>query len=124
MNILVVDDDPVIVDVISELLSATNPSFKIDSTSHVGMAVSMVEKTKYDVVLTDFNMPGIDGGTFTKLVKAKLPDCKVILVTGTDALEELHLKDIAYRIVYKPINWNLLEPLINEIEQGLNKTNQ
>ena len=44
-------------------------------------------KTKPDVLITDIKMPFMDGIELSKLVKEKLPDIRIVIVSGYDEFE-------------------------------------
>ena len=80
MRVLVVDDYRTTTTVMSEMLSTQHD---VDSTSDVWEAVDMMNRSKYDVLITDLNMPGINGATLSNMVKADFPSVYIVMVTGT-----------------------------------------
>lgn len=55
----------------------------------------------FEIVVVDFDMPGIDGGRFAEIIKSKEEAATVILLTG---LMTLNVKDIHnLPILYKPV---------------------
>jgi len=47
-------------------------------------AVAAVEQTKPDVALLDVNLPNCDGIRATSLIKERVPDCRVLVLTGEE----------------------------------------
>ncbi|MDE6318656.1 MAG: response regulator, partial [Lachnospiraceae bacterium] len=46
------------------------------------MALSLIQKTKPDVLLTDIKMPFMDGLSLSRLVHQEFPDMKIIILRG------------------------------------------
>jgi CheY-like chemotaxis protein len=84
-RVLVVDDDPLILKALRLVLESDG---HIVVTACGGAAgISSLESAiasgePYFVVLTDLNMPSIDGHQVAKAVKALSPDTAVVLMTG------------------------------------------
>jgi len=58
-RILVVDDEPEIVDLLAEILSARG--YKVDSASNAAGALALVREHIFDAAILDFNLPDMDG---------------------------------------------------------------
>ena len=46
------------------------------------MAAFLTQLEVFDLVLTDYTMPGLPGGTLSALILALRPDCPVLLASG------------------------------------------
>jgi len=78
----VVDDDAENCRALSELLAAENfvpLSFESGEAAWVAMASGQVQP---DVLVIDVRMPGLDGVTLLKRIKAQFPDIPVLLVSA------------------------------------------
>ncbi|SDE26767.1 two-component system, response regulator YesN [Paenibacillus sp. UNCCL117] len=84
-RILIVDDEPYVADSMEDLLSAAY-SGKLDVCKGYSAdeAISMLARTKVDIVLTDVRMPGMSGLELHKEIIKRWPACKVIFLTGYD----------------------------------------
>lgn len=102
-RILVVDDDPIILESISELLRLEG--YRVSAAPSADQALERLEKHPYQLVLTDVNMPTISGFDLLKTVRAKYPDTVVVLVTGYGTIESAveSIKMGAYHYVTKPV---------------------
>jgi CheY-like chemotaxis protein len=60
----------------------------------------------FDLVITDFQMPGTDGLTLSSLIKDRFPHIPVVLITAK--LEEEFMKDQRWRGNFSKGLWNLL----------------
>jgi DNA-binding NtrC family response regulator len=69
---------------------------------------------RFPVVLMDIKMPGMDGVTAFRHIKARFPDVRVVLMTAyssPDLLREAE-REGAFRVVSKPVDLNALMPLL------------
>lgn len=51
------------------------------------LAYPLIQKTRPDILLTDIKMPFMDGLELSRLVKAEMPDMKIIFLSGYDEFE-------------------------------------
>ena len=79
-TILVVDDDPDSRDILKRFLIPTE--YKVETVKNGKEAVERLKCANFDLVLTDFEMPEMDGLALLSFVKSRYPDIPVILVTG------------------------------------------
>ena len=115
-HILVVDDEPQVVQIFHELLVSRGYDVEV---SHDGDdAIRRVTAGKFDLVLTDINLPGVDGLEVVRAAKAADKDTCVILITGyastTTAIDAL--RQGAYDYITKPFD---LWETAKAIERGL-----
>ena len=100
-NLLIVDDEP-------EILSWLEEMFRFGMDQDLGVytagsaleAVKLLARIRFDVVLTDIRMPGMDGITLFKHIKENWPRCKTVFLTGYRNFEDLYQivnhKDVKY----------------------------
>lgn len=81
IKILLVDDDPVILKELKELLELC--SYHVIPFKDPLEALSQLDHIEYDVALVDYVMPEMDGLSFIKSVKEKKPGIVSILCTGS-----------------------------------------
>jgi DNA-binding NtrC family response regulator len=81
-KILVVDDDEILLDALSQLLSRFG--YEVVSANNGDSGLEYFINGPYDIVLTDFDMPGMDGITLASHIKENSPNTTVILMTGHD----------------------------------------
>ncbi len=114
-HILLVDDEPNVLKALSRLLKKYHLSTAYSSEE----ALLMAEQHAFDLVITDYRMPGINGVDFLILFKRLQPDAIRIVLSGFADLEGVqHAINEAevFRFINKP--WSNLE-IINVVENGL-----
>lgn len=85
-RILVVDDDANVLGVTSKILSCLGYEVVAGRNGTEGLA--LFGKSPCDFVLTDLNMPAMDGLTMARQIKAEDPLIPVVLMTGNLAVEK------------------------------------
>jgi DNA-binding response OmpR family regulator len=80
LRVLVVDDDPMIREVISAYLSEDGYSVELAANGREGLEKFCAGK--FDLVLTDRTMPEMDGDQLAKEIKKRKPKVPVVLLTG------------------------------------------
>jgi two-component system OmpR family response regulator len=79
-KVLIVDDEPEYLEVMAERLAGRG--FVVDQAQNGNQALEKIDEAKYDVIVLDFMMPGMDGLETLKRIRAQKPDLQVILLTG------------------------------------------
>jgi DNA-binding NarL/FixJ family response regulator len=81
MNLLIVDDNPVVRELVRRLVQA-DPEMNVVAEAGDGEeAVRLARELSPDVVLMDLSMPRLDGIQATQLIKADRPQAKVVILT-------------------------------------------
>jgi CheY-like chemotaxis protein len=79
-RILVVDDQEEMRELLLEIL--LGEGFEASAVSSGDLALRELERSSYDLVLTDLNMPGMDGLALLREIRQRAPDFPVIVITG------------------------------------------
>lgn len=85
MNILVVDDDPHILELVN--IQLTKAGYSVQKASNGLEALELLEEIIPDLAVVDVMMPGMDGYTLTKKLRAEA-DIPVLLLTAKGELED------------------------------------
>ena len=81
-TILLVDDDPIILTMLTKFLSVVAPSYDVVALPNGTQALDYLSNRPIALVVTDFNMPGLDGLQLARLVKIQQPGTPVMLISG------------------------------------------
>jgi DNA-binding NtrC family response regulator len=84
-TILVVDDEEVVRRSHSRVLKGER--CRVEAVGDGEEALRAMETQPYDVVLLDLRMPGIDGMSLLKTLKARWPDSEVVVITGYPSVD-------------------------------------
>jgi PAS domain S-box-containing protein len=118
MKILLVDDTPVNIDVLSK--SLMNEGYNIFAAPSGDMALKIVEKIGPDLILLDVMMPGLDGFETCQRLKSKesTKDIPIIFITAradkSDVVNGFQLGGVDY--ITKPFNY---EEVLRRVETHL-----
>ncbi len=121
MKVLLVEDNEINTMVAKSILEQNN--FTVFTTVNGKLAVEVVAKRKFDVVLMDIHMPEMDGVEATKAIRLLSNEHKNVPIIGltAEAFEQSHntfIKAGMYSVVTKPINERVL---ISHIHEAISK---
>jgi CheY-like chemotaxis protein len=80
MKLLVVDDNPDILQILSSIITLFGHG--VDAAGDGLEAIRLLQHGRYDIVVTDADMPRVDGIQLCKFVKAQRPGIHVIGMSG------------------------------------------
>ena len=120
-KILVVDDEKHIRDSCIRLLQRKR--YDADGAASGAEALEKIGKDKYDLVLLDVRMPGMDGIEVLRKAKEIVPDILVLILTGHGTLDTANeaLELGAAGFIRKPI---AIEDLAESIDDALERKNK
>jgi CheY-like chemotaxis protein len=80
-KILLVDDNPVVRDMLVDLVGSLG--YVADAASGGAEALALFDQNRYDIVLTDLLMPGMSGWDVLAAIRQRNPQMPVVIITGT-----------------------------------------
>ena len=102
-SVLVVDDEPQIVVGLQRILCRSN--LRVFGAASGEEALSLLERERIQVVISDYCMRGMDGVTFLTQVKERWPDVQRVMLTGQanfEAVERAINEAEVFRFLNKP----------------------
>jgi CheY-like chemotaxis protein len=120
LNILLVDDNRNLVTTLSYgLRKAMGEAISVAVCFSGSEALSLVATQAFDVVVSDFNMPGPSGLEFLNKIRQEDREIILVLMTayGADALEE-RVRQLGVGYITKPFEPSFLAELIKDLIQG------
>ena len=79
-RILVVDDEPAVGDAVKMMLKFDGHAVQTASGSKE--ALSLLEQGKFDLIITDYSMPGMKGDELAAVIKQRLPHQPIIMISA------------------------------------------
>jgi LmbE family N-acetylglucosaminyl deacetylase len=83
-HILLVEDDEVLAGVVQELLGELG---EVDWTTQAEDAVARVSATRYDLVVSDIQLPGMDGIEFVRTLSERQPDLATLILSAAASFD-------------------------------------
>ncbi|MHB8633601.1 MAG: response regulator [Thermoplasmatota archaeon] len=115
-TVLLVDDEPDILESLTTYLKATMPDVRVVTAASGEEAMVLLRTEIVDVVVSDLRMPGMDGIDLLKSVANRNPSVRRILIT---AFQEAGLEERAdaagvEALLHKPFSMSEFRELVSE----------
>lgn len=123
ISVLHVDDDPSLLDLTKEFLERENDSFSIETATKADDALDQIDDRSPDCIVSDYDMPQMNGLEFLITVRERYPDLPFILFTGRGS-EEVASDAISAGVtdyLRKGSGTNQYELLANRITNAVNQ---
>lgn len=120
-RIMVIDDEKIVVDMTKMALE--HDGYVVETFLNGESALARLKEEKFDVIITDFKMKGIDGMEVLRTVKEKYPQTKVIMITAFANLDTAieALREDVFDFFPKPVR---IKELKTSIERALMKNQE
>lgn len=116
-RLLVIDDEESIVHLVSDYL--VPQGWSVTAAREGRQALELVDREKFDVLLVDVRMPGMDGPAFYEALKRQHPDLarRVVFATGHSGFGDVRrvLAQPGSRLLQKPYDLRELTGVISEV---------
>ena len=112
LKILILDDEPIVCKRLKPSLEKLG--FEVDTFTRSFEAMQAVEKARYDIIVTDLKMEGMDGMRFLQEAKKLYPETEVIVITGFATMETAKesFKKGVFDSIAKPFNLNEIQKVV------------
>jgi two-component system, NtrC family, response regulator AtoC len=112
IRILVIDDDTNTLEMMQIRLQA---DYEVATAGSGAEGLRLIGERRFDVVLTDLQLPDLDGIELVKRIREAAPDTEIIMITGYGSYETAvgATKAGAFDFVEKPVNFDRLRVSIN-----------
>jgi len=119
VNILLIEDEEDIRESYVDMLGFLNLS--ADTAGNGLEGLKMLEQQHYDIVITDLNMPEIDGMETLRRIKKKNAEIEVIVITGFATIENAisAMKQGAFDYITKPVSLEHVKIVLNKCIQKI-----
>ncbi len=123
-NLVIVDDEPKIINGLSKIVDWESYNINIYATAQNGIDALDKINDEVDIVITDINMPQMNGIELIKTLREKYSDIKIVILSAYDDFEYLKA-GIVYSVnnyILKPIDkgelCETIETITNELDGG------
>lgn len=115
-QILIVDDEPAILAVLKGALRKADADYRVTTAKDGFAALDELQQKTFDLVVTDFNMAGMDGLELLETIRYQQPQAKMIMITayGYDGLEDDVRQLDAFRYLTKPLEIDAFRQVVKE----------
>jgi len=109
-GILIVDDDPALLEALPEALRLRMGGVTVETADSAGAALDRIAVRDYDAIVTDIKMPGMDGLALLAEIRTRRPDTPTLMITayGENDLIVGALRGGACDFIHKPIDRDYL----------------
>lgn len=119
IRVMIVEDEPPIMRVISKFVESFSDEFKVTATAMNGKkALEILETEEVDVVFTDIKMPVMGGLKLTEHIRERWPEMIIIIISGFQDFEYARtaLKFQVYDYLLKPIAEDNIHTVLKKVE--------
>ena len=108
-RILFVDDEVSILDGLKRMLRPMRTEWEMAFAPGGEAALTLMEATPFDVIVTDMRMPGMDGASLLEIVRERYPSMLRIILSGyTELQASLRAVPVAHQFLLKPCDPEIL----------------
>ncbi|MCD6120607.1 MAG: response regulator [Spirochaetales bacterium] len=111
-RLLIVDDNELIRHLLKHYLFF--PECTTVTASNGTEALKLLNQEKYDIIISDYAMPGMNGVELARCIKQNHPSSTIIMVTGESNSDILSSNDIEFHF-RKPLNLKKIKNVIKEL---------
>lgn len=119
-NILIVEDEAAIRNVLKDILTDEDKSFKVDEAENGEVALELIKEKDYDLIICDIKMPKKDGIEVLQEALEINPDLPFLMISGHGDIETAvdSIKKGAFDYISKPPDLNRL---LNSVRLALDR---
>lgn len=112
-RILVVEDHKEIRELLSEIF--LSDGYEVDSAEDGELALRQVKEKKYDLIITDYMMPKMDGIDLLRNLKTENHSLFILMISGSGIEEEFFKQSGADAYLSKPFDLLRMKMLVEKI---------
>jgi response regulator RpfG family c-di-GMP phosphodiesterase len=111
-HLLIVDDEPAIVAALKRLLRKCG--YSIRTANSAEQALQMMHELPAKVVLSDYQMPQVNGLQLLEKIALQWPDTTRLILTGSNDCEESLTGNVVHKVLEKPWSSDLLIDILEQ----------
>jgi CheY-like chemotaxis protein len=121
-RILIVDDEPSVLHMLEDGIELFCTDWQVESATDGREALRQLARQPFDLILTDYDLPGMNGLELAMVVRQTLPDTRIVLMTAygdgerlQDGIRALHLEGY----LQKPFSLKQIRDLLQDPTEGV-----
>jgi FixJ family two-component response regulator len=109
-RVLVVDDEPALVELVAEVVSTMNPEIRVLTAATLAEAEKVLNSQDVQVLVTDVHLPDGDGTALLPILRSRQPTARAIVITGKPTVDKavVAIRGGAVDFVSKPFSNDVL----------------
>ncbi len=112
MRLLLVDDETRVLEGLERLLYARD-DWDVITASSAAEAIELLEVERFDVLVSDMRMPGMDGADLLAIARDQYPETVRIVLSGqSDDVASLRAARVAHQFLTKPCSADVFIPVV------------
>lgn len=118
MKVLFVDDEPRVLEAIERTLFQLDVDWEVSFAGDGPAALATMEQGRFDVIVCDMRMPGMDGAALLGHVCQRYPHVARIVLSGqTDEAAAFRVVQVAHQFLAKPCSSDNLRQVIERTRE-------
>ena len=117
-TVLAAEDEPIILNNIVKKIEKVSPQITVTGKAHSGQeALDLLHTSRFDILITDIEMPGMSGLELIRQAKEDFPDLRIIVLSGYSNFEYARtaLRYDVEDYLLKPVEQETLSELLSSI---------
>ena len=116
MRILLVDDEPMLLDALKRSLRMERPAWEVVLATSGAQALELIAQASFDIVVTETLMAGVDGRTILKELQRSRPSTIRVVLSGQPRLDLMEAAEANFhRFLSKPMDPEILVGVLEEL---------
>jgi DNA-binding response OmpR family regulator len=113
-RVLVIDDDPNVRVFVCDLLDGLG--YEADDADDGGQGLALLERHRYELVVTDLQTPNVSGWDVVNAVRGRLPTMPIIMISGFATDDDMRqARQVGVPLLHKPFSVAELQRVIREL---------
>jgi DNA-binding NtrC family response regulator len=114
-RILVVDNEDSICSFLKQTIEALNPDSTVVSVPNGFEAITHIRQKPFDLIITDYKMPGLNGLELTEIVRRVSPQTRVVLMSENFRFCHAFETGSPYGYLRKPFRLTQIAQIVKQV---------
>lgn len=123
IKLIIIDDEPIHLKGLSNLIAQLRPNYEIYTFKNGKEALDFLNENEVDIIITDIQMPILDGLSFIKKYNLMEANAKIIILTAYANFEYAQnaVGLGVFEYFLKPVDIEKFEQLLRRVEENINE---